>query len=154
MTRLRLSVPILGLILLGLLVTSTLFCGRDGDLEHAFSDIDRGLSDARKQIERINAERLKDIRMEAEAYRNLRNERYAGHAVRLDELAREYSLFLDSIKTLLLEANTDNGGQSHKYWYCLETALPGDRLLFHDIAVRVPGDKAERTVGAMVFRVE
>lgn len=118
MARLRSPVPVFGLILLGLLATGILYCGRENGLDHAFTDIDRGLSDARKQIERINAERLKDIRMEAEAYRNPQNERYAGYAVRLEALAKEYASFIDSIKALLLEANTAaNGGQARKNGY-------------------------------------
>lgn len=36
----------------------------------------------------------------------------------------------------------------------LATTRPGDRLLFHDIIVHVPGGAVPRTIGAMVFQVE
>lgn len=49
----------------------------------------------------------------------------------------------------------NKGGEFNKgIKQLLTTARPDDRLLFHDIIVRIPGDSAPRNIGALVFQVD
>jgi hypothetical protein len=52
------------------------------------------------------------------------------------------------------EAGNEGGIFNPEVSRLLETARPGDRLLFHEIAVRIPGNQEARMIGAIVFRVE
>jgi hypothetical protein len=119
MTRFRLSTLLSGLLLLGLAFMGILYCGQDGGQDHAFAAIDKALLEGQKQINIFNVEWENDIRMEAEAYRNPKNDRYAAYATQLLQRATAYCLFIDSIKLLLPEANQHssvNGKQSQGDW--------------------------------------
>ena len=130
MTQFRLSTLLSGLLLLGLAFMGILYCGRDDGQDYAFAAIDKALLEDRKQINIFNAEWESNIRMEAEAYRNPKNEKYAAYATQLLQRAAAYCLFIDSIKLLLPEVNENssvNGRQPQSGWGLYDT--PGKILV-------------------------
>lgn len=125
MTRPRLPYLLSAFILIGLLLTGLSYCGRDDKPDIAFSTIEQGLLDTRRQLEKENLLILNRIEMEAAAYPRETSKRFLRHASQLLRFTKDYCLFIDTLKNRLRHARGDTA--RHNRWFGF-TAAPGKLL--------------------------